>query len=49
MPNRAATRMIAKGTAPSVDYRIKPRDNGRFEVVWKTAPTTGEVETITAA
>jgi hypothetical protein len=45
---RAAEAMIRKGTAPAVDYRIKPSDNGRFEIVWKfakTAPTTDEVET----
>jgi hypothetical protein len=34
---RAAEQMIAKGTAPPVDYGIKPRDDGRFEIVWKTA------------
>ena len=38
---RAAEQMIAKGTAPAVDYGIKP-SNGRFEVVWKTALTTAE-------
>src|ERR1700730_6266849 len=40
--------MIRKGTAPAVDYGIKPSDDGRFEIVWKsakTAPTTDEVET----
>jgi hypothetical protein len=45
---RAAEAMIRKGTAPAVDYVIKPSDNGRFEIVWKTAktaPTTDEVET----
>jgi hypothetical protein len=45
---RAAEAMIRKGTAPAVDYGIKPSDNGRFEIVWKiakTAPTTDEVET----
>jgi hypothetical protein len=42
---RAAETMIARGTAPAVDYGIKPSDDGRFEIVWKTAPTTGEVET----
>jgi hypothetical protein len=45
---RAAEAMIRKGTAPAVDYGIKPSDNGRFEIVWKiakTAPTTYEVET----
>jgi hypothetical protein len=44
---RAAEAMIRKGTAPAVDYGIKPSDNGRFEIVWKiakTAPTTDEVE-----
>jgi hypothetical protein len=33
---RAAEAMIAKGTAPALDYGIKPRDDGRFEIVWKT-------------
>jgi hypothetical protein len=45
---RAAQAMIRKGTAPAVDYGIKSRDDGRFEIVWKigkTAPTTDEVET----
>src|ERR1700745_3903876 len=42
---RAAEKMIANGKAPAVDYGIKPSDDGRFEIVWKTAPTTGEVET----
>jgi hypothetical protein len=37
--------MIANGKAPAVDYGIRPRDDGRFEIVWKTVPTTGEVET----
>jgi hypothetical protein len=44
---RAAEAMIRKGTAPAVDYGIKPSDNGRFEIVWKianSAPTTDEVE-----
>ena len=48
MPKRAAEAMIRKGTAPAVDYGIKPSDDGRFEIVWKsakTAPTTDEVET----
>src|SRR6202030_3258728 len=46
MPTRA---MIRKGTAPAVDYGIKPSDDGRFEIVWKsakTASTTDEVETV---
>src|SRR6202023_1090041 len=45
---RAAEAMIRKGTAPAVDYGIKPSDDGRFEIIWKsakTAPTTDEVET----
>src|SRR5205807_4058447 len=45
---RAAEAMIRKGTAPAVDYGIKPSDDGRFEIVWKianTAPTTDEIET----
>src|ERR1700722_14570839 len=42
---RAAEKMIADGKASAVDYGIRPRDDGRFEIVWKTAPTTGEVET----
>jgi hypothetical protein len=39
---RAAEAMIAKGTAPALDYGIKQIDNpghsddGRFEIVWKT-------------
>src|ERR1700730_13228756 len=37
---RAAEQMIAKGVAPAVDYRIERRDNGRFEIVWKTALTS---------
>src|SRR5438045_933525 len=44
---RAAEAMIRKGTAPAIDYGIKPSANGRFEIVWKTvkaAPTTDEVE-----
>jgi hypothetical protein len=45
---RAAEAMIRKGTAPAVDYGIKPSDNGRFEIVWKigkAAPTPDGVET----
>ena len=37
---RAAEQMIAKGVAPAVDYGIERRDNGRFEIVWKTALTS---------
>jgi hypothetical protein len=36
--------MIANGTAPAVDYGIERREDGRFEIVWTTAPITGEVE-----
>src|SRR5580704_19169991 len=46
---RAAERMIANGTAPAIYYDIRPRENGRFEIVWKDAPTTGEVEAENAA
>src|ERR1700746_1847811 len=45
---RAAEAMIRKGTAPAVDYDIKPSGDGRFEIVWKSAqnaPTSDEVET----
>jgi hypothetical protein len=35
---RAAEKMLAAGTAPSVDYGFKPREDGRFEIVWQTAP-----------
>ena len=31
---RAAEAMIRKGTAPAVDYGIKPSDDGRFEIIW---------------
>src|SRR5689334_19161285 len=44
---RAAEAMIRRGTAPAVDYGIKPSDNGRFEIVWKTAKSaqaTDEIE-----
>jgi hypothetical protein len=44
---RAAEKMIADGKAPAVDYAIRPRDDGRFEIIWKAtraAPTTEEVE-----
>jgi hypothetical protein len=46
---RAAEKMIAKGTAPTVDYGIKPSDDGRFEIVWKTASTTDDAEAEIAA
>jgi hypothetical protein len=38
---RAAEAMIRRGTAPAVDYGIKPSDNGRFEIVWKTEGRAG--------
>jgi hypothetical protein len=42
---RAAEKMLAGGTAPSVDYGIKETDDGRFAIAWKTVATsTGEVE-----
>jgi hypothetical protein len=37
---RAAEQMIAKGVAPAADYGIDRRDNGRFEIVWRTALTS---------
>jgi hypothetical protein len=37
---RAAEAMIAKGTAPALDYGIKQREDGRFEIIWKTAAST---------
>src|SRR5438270_6727022 len=46
---RAAEKMIANGQAPAVDSGIRRRDDGRFEIVSKTVPTTGEVETEIAA
>ena len=46
---RVAERMIANGTAPAIYYDIRPREDGRFEIVWKDAPTTGEVEAENAA
>src|SRR5438105_8047255 len=42
---RAAEAMIRKGTAPAVEYGIRPSDDGRFEIVWKSvkaAPTSDE-------
>jgi hypothetical protein len=34
---RAAKRMIANSTAPASQYTIRPRDGGRFEILWLTA------------
>jgi hypothetical protein len=44
---RAAEKMIAAGTAPAVDYGIRTRDDGRFEIAWHTSvsPVTAPVET----
>ena len=44
---RAAEKLLADGTAPAVDYGIEERDDGRFDIVWKTGTpaTTGEIET----
>src|ERR1700731_653025 len=41
---RAAKKMIANGKASAIDYAIRPRDDGRFEIIWKTARTIDEVE-----
>jgi hypothetical protein len=44
---RAAEKMIANGKAAAGEYAIGPRDDGRFEIIWKAtraAPTTEEVE-----
>jgi hypothetical protein len=50
---RAAERMIEAGTAPSMDYRLRTREDGRFEIVWRSgceSPTTAEIgDEITAA
>ena len=35
---RAAEKLVAAGTAPAVDYGIKERQDGRFEIKWKTTP-----------
>ena len=43
---RAAEAMIRKGTAPAVDYGIKPRDDGRFEIVWKSAMTATTIDEV---
>jgi hypothetical protein len=32
---RAGEKLIANGKAPAVDYAIWPRDDGRFEIIWK--------------
>jgi hypothetical protein len=52
---RAAEKMLVDGTALSVDYGFKQCEDGRFQIVWKTAPeeqssapgtaTTDQIET----
>ncbi len=32
---RAAERMIDAGSAPSIDFGLRTRDDGRFEIIWK--------------
>jgi hypothetical protein len=34
---RAAERMIDKGSAPSIDYKLHEREDGRIEIIWKAA------------
>jgi hypothetical protein len=46
---RAAEAMIRRGTAPAVDYGIKPLDKGRFEIAWKAAAEPTEPATAAAA
>jgi hypothetical protein len=43
---RAAERMIEKGAAPSIDYKLHEREDGLFEIVWKAKepPTTEQIE-----
>ena len=41
---RAAERMIANGTAPAIYYDIRPREDGRFEIVWKDAPEKSKLK-----
>ena len=43
---RADEKLLAAGTAPAVDYGIKERQDGRFEIKWKTTrvPTAGVSE-----
>ena len=38
---RAAERMIRAGTAPSIDYGLRTREDGRIEIVWKTGERPG--------
>jgi hypothetical protein len=50
---RAAEKAIADGTAPSIDYGIKERPSGRFQIIWhdyearKRAAEEAEVATAT--
>jgi len=41
---RAAEKLIADGRAPAIEYGIRHRDDGRFAIVWKKAPTVGGVD-----
>ena len=45
---RAAEKMITDGTAPAIDYGIKPREDGRFEIKWKTNPAPATEAELTA-
>ncbi len=40
---RAAEKMIGDGTAPSLDYRISKREDGKYEIVWEPMPEEQEV------
>jgi hypothetical protein len=39
---RAAERMIGKGTAPSIDYKLHELEDGRIEIQWKAGVVTTE-------
>jgi hypothetical protein len=44
---RAAERMIHNGTAPSIGYGLRTREDGRFEIVWKSgAPDPASSEDV---
>src|SRR5215472_5957525 len=45
---RAAEKMITDGTAPAIDYGIKPREDRRFEIKWKTNPAPATEAELTA-
>ena len=51
---RAAEKAIATGTAPSIDYGIKERPSGRFEILWHlksdgSSTSAGETQIATEA